>query len=183
MSSSQTLLWTVAAALLFWGVGAYNRLVRMRNAIQQHYAALDARVLRRNEGVAALAAALAPLVEPALVETLQAALGQSQAAREQARKTPCDARAITNLGVTETVLGDARLRLAGVLAQQGESLGASSVPALVDQVTQAETALGFAREQFNRAAAEYNAAVRQFPTRLLAALFGFGAGATLPALP
>ena len=183
MNSPRTWWWVGAALLLFWVVGGYNRLVRMRNAIQQHYAALDARVLRRNEGVAALAAALAPLVEPALVDMLQAALGQSQAARDQARKTPCDARAITNLGVTETVLGDARARLAGLLGQQGKALAASSVPALVDQVAQAETALGFAREQFNRAAAEYNAAVRQFPTRLLAALFGFGAGATLPALP
>lgn len=180
MNSRQTLLWVAAAVLLFWAVGAYNRLVRLRNAIQQAYTALDARVLRRNECVAELAQALQPVFEPALIETLQAALGQSQSAREQARRTPCDAAAITNLGVAEKVLGDARLRLAALLSQQVDALSGSEVPNLVDQVAQAETALAFAREQFNRAALDYNQAVRQFPTRFLAAVFGFSSGATLP---
>ena len=182
MNSPRTWWWVGAALLLFWVVGGYNRLVRMRNAIQLTYAALDARLLRRNDGVAELAAALPPLVEAPLVETLQAALGQSRAAREQARKTPCDARAITNLGVTETVLSDVRARLSTVLAPIGDALGATPVPALVEKVAQAESALAHTRDDFNRAAADYNHAVRQFPTRLLAAVFGFGIGATLPAL-
>ncbi len=34
--------WIVVAVLLFWFVGAYNRLVRLRASVLQAYAALDA---------------------------------------------------------------------------------------------------------------------------------------------
>lgn len=177
--------WVLAALLLFWAVGGYNRLVRMRNAIQQQFATLDARLLRRNEGVAEIAAALPELVEPGLIEpglvdALRTALGQSRAAHDRARKAPCDGLAITNLGVAETVLFDVRARLAGVLANRSEVSAGSALAAGLEQLAQAEAALGFARDEFNRAAADYNRAVRQFPTRLLAAVFGFGVGATLP---
>lgn len=182
--SRQTLLWAAAAVLLFWAVGGYNRLVRSRNAIQQSYAALDARVIHRNDCVDRLARALQPaFFDPAVVETLAGALAQSQAAREQARRTPCDAAAITNLGVAERVLTDARRRLAERMATPPPD-GAAPDPglaSLVEQIAQADAALSFAREEFNRAAADYNHAVRQFPTRVLAAIFGFSAGATLPA--
>ncbi|MBN8494010.1 MAG: LemA family protein, partial [Burkholderiales bacterium] len=39
--------------------------------------------------------------------------------------------------------------------------------------------IGFARQLFNDAVHAYNEAVRQFPTRLLTRLFGFGAAGTL----
>lgn len=181
MSLPRTLWWWVGAALLlFWAVGGYNRLVRMRNAIQQQFATLDARLLRRNDGVAEIAGALPAIVEPGLVEALLAALGQSRAARERARKAPCDGAAITSLGVTETVLGDVRARLADVLAGKADAGAGSALAVLLDQLAQAETALAFARDEFNLAAADYNHAVRQFPTRVLAAVFSFGVGATLP---
>ena len=44
--------WIVIAVLLFWFVGAYNRLVRLRAAVLQSYGTLDA------GGMAALATAL-----------------------------------------------------------------------------------------------------------------------------
>ena len=80
------------------------------------------------------------------------------------------------------MLSDVRARLSTVLAPIGDALDATPVPALVEKVAQAESALAHTRDDFNRAAADYNHAVRQFPTRLLAAVFGFGIGATLPAL-
>ena len=39
--------------------------------------------------------------------------------------------------------------------------------------------MGFARQLFNDAVRGYNDAVRQFPTRLLSGLFGFGSAGTL----
>ena len=42
-----------------------------------------------------------------------------------------------------------------------------------------EPRLGFARQLFNDAAQAYNDAARQFPTRLLTHLFGFGTAGRL----
>ena len=39
--------WVVVAVLLFWFVGAYNRLVRLRAAVLQAYATLDAALARQ----------------------------------------------------------------------------------------------------------------------------------------
>jgi LemA protein len=42
-----------------------------------------------------------------------------------------------------------------------------------------DATLAFARKQFNAAVAEYNHAVKQFPTLLLVGLFGFRTAGTL----
>ena len=42
-----------------------------------------------------------------------------------------------------------------------------------------DTALAFARRQFNEAVLAYNRAIRQIPTRLIAAIFGFAPAGTL----
>jgi hypothetical protein len=41
------------------------------------------------------------------------------------------------------------------------------------RLAESDTALGFARRQFNAAVLEYNHAVGQIPTRLVAAVFQF----------
>jgi hypothetical protein len=47
--------WVGAAVLLFWFVGAYNRLVRLRSATLQTYATLDAALVRQLDFVQAQA--------------------------------------------------------------------------------------------------------------------------------
>jgi LemA protein len=47
--------WVGAAVLLFWFVGAYNRLVRLRSATLQAYATLDAALVRQLDFVQAQA--------------------------------------------------------------------------------------------------------------------------------
>ena len=49
--------WIGLAVLLFWFVGAYNRLVRLRSATLQAYAALDAALVRQLDFVQAQAVA------------------------------------------------------------------------------------------------------------------------------
>ena len=55
----------------------------------------------------------------------------------------------------------------------------TALPELRVQLVTIDTTLAFARGQFNEAVAVYNHAIRQFPTRLLAGLFGFRAGGLL----
>jgi len=47
------------------------------------------------------------------------------------------------------------------------------------ELAAADTALAFARRQFNDAVLAYNHAIRQVPTRLIAAIFGFAPAGTL----
>ena len=54
-----------------------------------------------------------------------------------------------------------------------QSVAGADLPELNAQLATSDTALAFARAEFNAAVAAYNEAVRQFPTVLVARLFSF----------
>ena len=81
---------------------------------------------------------------------------------------------MTSLRVAEEILADARR--AGCRCRRWP---APTCPRSTPSSPASDAALDFARREFNAAVAAYNAAVRQFPTVLVARLFGFRAGATL----
>jgi len=78
------------------------------------------------------------------------------------------------LVAAEAAMASAASRVLALLAQQPE-VGAGEAVAKHAAVLQDTAArLTFARQLFNDASQAYNAAARQFPTRLLTKLVGFG---------
>jgi LemA protein len=175
LSSFQIVCWVIGAALLFWLVGAYNRLVGLRGAIVRQFAPVDEQFRLRHALLHEQLEALAPLLGdsgPAL-DALNAACQQAEAACSHAKLRPGSTGAIASLRLAEEILNEARARLtaqlpAGVDAQE-----------LGTRLTATDTTLAFARRQFNDAVLEYNHAVNQFPTALIVSLFGFKAAGTL----
>lgn len=174
MATSTIALWMTAAVLLFWAVGAYNRLVRLRHTLARRFAVLDQQCDARQVLLQRLAALLAALPdgEPA-AQVVQAALAQADAARAHARTRPSEASALTSLRLAEAILADARTRHADALPADEAGL------ALRAELAAADNTLDFARRQFNEAVAAYNRAIAQFPTWLLAGPFGFRSAALL----
>ena len=179
MSNSEIAVWAGAAALLFWGVGAYNRLVRLRGDLVQRFAPVDAQFKQRHAMLMQQLDALAPVLANASalasprLDALRAACQQAESACAHARLHPGAAGAITSLRLAEEILTDARARL------PVPTTAGTALPELRLQLATIDTTLAFARGQFNEAVAVYNHAIRQFPTRLLAGLFGFRAGGLL----
>ena len=175
MTTTQITAGTLSAVLLFWMVGAYNRMVNLRNALVARFASVDELSRQRHalldKQVELLAAALAS-AGPRL-DALRAACRQADAAREHARARPGAAGAVTSLRVAEEILADARSRL------PVQTVAGAELPDINAKLADGDTTLAFARREFNAAVAAYNAAVRQFPTALVAWLFGFRPGATL----
>jgi LemA protein len=160
--------WVVAAVLLFWCVGAYNRLVRMRHALSRRFATVDQQSDLRHAALQRLADLLAANpASQAAAETLRAACAQAEAARSHARARPSAAGTITSLRLAEDILAEARERIAGDWPAGEEA------EALRGELAAADNTLSFARRQFNEAVAQYNRAVGQFPTWLIAGPFGF----------
>lgn len=169
MSTSQIVWVTVGAALICWCVGAYNRLVRLRSAVVQRYTPIDEQVTRRHRLLRQQIDALEPVLLNAAprLELLRAACRQIESACAHARQRPGAAGAVTSLRLAEGILGEARARL------PVQSVAGVDLAALNAQIVESDTALGFARNRFNAAATDYNLAIAQFPTRLVAGLFGF----------
>lgn len=164
--------WTalgIAALLTFWMVGAHNRLVALRNTIVELFGPVDEQfrarqLLLREQGEAI--AALSP-ASAALLDALNAALSQADAACAHARSHPGAAGATASLRLADEILDAARARL------PADTLGSGSLAEIQARLLATQASLDFTRRRFNEAVGEYNAAVRQFPTRIVAAMFGF----------
>ena len=63
MTTAQTLGLITAAVLGFWGVGAYNRLVRLRNDIAKAFIPLELQVQQRHAVLLRWIEALRPVLE------------------------------------------------------------------------------------------------------------------------
>ena len=169
MSAAQIAMWAAAAALLFWAVGAYNRLVRMRGEIVRQFAAVDAQFRERQALLLQLLDALAQALPHAAerLDALRAACQQAEAACTRARARPGTVGAITSLRLADDIVAEARARLP---VQSAPGLDMAPLNA---QLGASDATLAFARRQFNETVGDYNRAVRQFPTVLLVRLFGF----------
>lgn len=173
MAATQALLAGVIAIVVFWLVGAYNRIVRLRSALIGRFAAVDVQYRERHallESQCALLSGALVAAAPRL-EALQAACRQADAAREKAALRPGAANAITRLRAAEDILADARARL------PVQSAAGVDLAGLNARLANSDMAVAFARREFNESVAAYNAAVDQFPTVLVARIFGFRAGA------
>ena len=175
MSTFQIVCWVVGAALLFWVVGAYNRLVGLRSAIVRQFAPVDEQFRLRHALLHEQLETLAPMLGdtgPSL-DALNAACQQAEAACSHARLRPGSTGAIASLRLAEEILNESRARLATLWPASAEA------QELGTRITATDTTLAFARRQFNDAVLEYNHAVKQFPTALIVSLFGFKTAGTL----
>jgi LemA protein len=177
MNTDQWLLVAGAALLTFWMLGAYNRLVGLRNAIIAAWAQVDEPLQRRSQAILALADGLRePLADEAgALEALRSAQAQLHGAAEALRRRPALAARAQALAAAEAGLAAALARLLALLEQRPGLAAAEPLAALHD----AAQRMGFARQLFNDAVRSYNEAARQFPTRLLTRLFGFGSAGPL----
>ncbi len=157
----------LAAVAVLWALGAYNRLVRLRNAIHGAWAALDDALHRRDELLPPRLAARRA-ADPAAADAASAALAALRSAAEAMRARPLEAARGEALSRAEERLHAA---LAGVIDR------VPADPEAPDDWHANEQRLAFARQAFNAAVDAYNAALAQFPTRLLRPLFGFAPAA------
>lgn len=179
--SGSIVFWSAIALLAFWAVGAYNRLVRLRGAAMQAFArlhvefALQAELL---ESCLASAAQSFSTSRPAELQdgtsarwaALSGATVQFRASLAAAKALPLDGDAVAALATALTVLITAWARLCDECHDlAGEPMPASVFERWAHLTQQAKTA----RVDFNTTVDTYNAAVQEFPARVLAWLFGF----------
>ncbi len=170
-----------AALLFFWGVGAYNRLMALRNAIGDAFTQLDAHLKERGEVCDRLLATVGPRLpsEQATFDALASAQAESQAAAQAARGKPWAPDPAGSLAVAGALHAAALTRLLSLLDHQPELRSETEIDALVSELKLVERQRAFTRQVFNKAVSQYNEALHQFPTRVLANLYGFSEARSL----
>jgi LemA protein len=152
--------WLVLSVLLFWSMGAYNRLVKLRALALVAFTALDGLLVQcsqfiRQHGVN-------PLETPGsdasqwLMRSL--AIEQFDLSLKIARTKP----------LSKPEMGTLKANLETML------LAAASMPyTLQPQWTQLVLQAELSQQEFNHRVIHYNDAIYQFPAIMLAKVFGF----------
>ena len=181
MSGDEIAALAVVAVLGFWMLGAYNRLVRLRQAIAATFAQVDAQLRQRHELLAELiAAASAELAGvPEVLAAVEAARQQARVAADRAAERPAGAGRLASLVLAEQVLRTAVSRLFTLARAQPALRSDGNLRAAMAGLSATQHRLAAARDAFNAEVLGYNASLRQFPTNLVAAMFGFGEAGTL----
>jgi len=181
MTSGQIALLVLAAVLVFWMLGAYNRLVALRHTISIAWAQVDEVLQRRGAAIEPLAAALRGtlLAEQGALDALLAAQARLAAAAVALREQPVRAECAQALVAAEAALAPAASRVISLAEQQRGALHDEATAPSLAALGEAVPKLVFARQRFNDAVAAYNEAVAQWPTFLLARLVGFSPAAPL----
>lgn len=167
--------WLLLALGLLWGLGAYNRLMRLRNAIAQAWAQLEPALTEIARGALGLADGGAGWLpaESAAFEALRQAAEGLQAAVAQLARAPHQAEASAQLAVAVAVLAAALQRVRSLLALNAHDDDDAGRQALLDALKTAEAQRDFGRQLFNQRVQAFNEALAEWPTRVLAGPYGF----------
>ena len=162
MTQGQWMALAIGAVLVFWMVGAYNRLVALRTAIGTAMAQVVDLVHRR----AASAAALHDVVREAMAAERSAldawmqAQSQVRHAADALRARPVMSTLAAALMAEEAGLGASTSRVLALLEQHRELQADAEVAVHLATLREVDSRLVFARALFNDASQAYNQAVR-----------------------
>ncbi len=177
------LLWLLLAVLVFWCVGLYNRLMRMRARGLDAFGSVEKHMRQYAELVrgqlAPSGAATADSGADALPEDwmhLLAALTALEQALKDARGMPL---AVASLGKLTAALDALHGTWARLRDAPADLAGAAVSEAALAQWDAVTLKVQTARGGLNQILAKYNEAREQFPARLVVGVMGFQMAGTL----
>ncbi len=161
----------------------YNKLVRLRRAVENAFAQIDVQLQRRHDLI------------PNLVETAKAYLtheqatfegvarARSQAAQARAEATPTDAPSMRALAQAETGLGAALGRLMAVSEAHPTLQADAQMAALHEELSSTENRIAFSRQAYNDSVTRYDVSVESVPGVFVAGPLGFKPAESLLVAP
>ena len=152
----------VLVGVLF--VGAYNRLVALRQRVNESFADIDVQLKQRQDLV------------PNLVETVKGYAAHERGTLEEvvkARNAAVAAQGTPQQAAAENQLTGALRQLFALSEAYPDLKANANFQQLQSELTDIENKIAASRRFFNNAVQEYNAGIQRFPAALFAASFGF----------
>ena len=164
----------IIVILVIWAISGYNGMVKMDEQVQNSWANVETQYQRRADLI------------PNLVSTVkgyakheQQTLENVVKARSEATQVKVDAENLTPEKLAafqkaQSGVSSALGRLLAVAENYPDLKANQNFLELQSQLEGTENRITVARKDFNDAAKSYNQSIRQFPTNILAGMFGFG---------
>ncbi len=155
-------IWIAPAGLVAvaaWLGFTYNRLVALRNQVQNAWRQIDVQLRRRHDLI------------PNLVETVRGVMRFEQdtlTAVIEARNAAARAQGVAEVNVAERGLSEALGRLFALAEAYPELKSNQNARALQEELTTTENRIAFARQLYNDLVMRYNTAQETVPSNLVA---------------
>jgi LemA protein len=159
-----TLFLVLIVAGAAWAVWTYNRLVTLRNRVQNAWKQIDVQLKRRHDLI------------PNLVSTVRGAMEFERDTLERVIAARNQAVAAPNLresAAAENTLTQAVRQLFALVENYPALRSNENVLRLQEEINTTENQLGFARQFYNDMAMTFNTLQEVFPASLIAAQSGF----------
>ena len=162
-----TVVWVVLGVLLLvllLGVVAFNRLVALRNRVDNGWSQIDVQLRRRYDLI------------PNLVETVKGYAAHEREVFEHvtaARATAIGASGVGDQAQAENQITAGLRRLLAVAESYPELKANENFLALQEELTATESKIAYARQFYNDQVMRLNTQIQRFPSNIVARLFGF----------
>ena len=165
----------VIIVLAMMAVGAYNKLVTMKNRYKNAYAQIDVQLKRRYDLIPNLVETAKGYMahERGTLEAVTQARNIAYAASKAAAENPGDAGAVKNLMAAESGLAGTLSRLMVVSEQYPQLKANENMMQLTEELTSTENKISFARQAYNDSVMVYNTDREVFPSSIIAGMFNF----------
>lgn len=165
----ETLLCIGAIALLvvvaaFAVIAIYNRLIVLRNRVDNSWSQIDVQLRRRYDLI------------PNLVETVKGYASHESETLEavtQARNMAMGAQTVAEHGQAENMLTGALKTLFAVAEAYPDLKANQNFLLLQEELSTTEGKIAYARQFYNDSVMTYNTAVQSFPSNIIAGMFKF----------
>ncbi len=164
----------VMVGLVVYFITVYNGLVRLNNQIENAFAQISVQLKRRHDLIPNLVESSKMYLshENQTLTAVMAARNGAQAAQQEYNNNPSQNN-LQNLANKESILSKALGGLYVVVENYPELKADLLIKQLMDELTNTENRIGFARQHYNDSVMFYNNSREIFPNNLISGFFGF----------
>ena len=165
----------IIAAIVFWGIGIYNRLVNERNRVRNAFAQIDVQLTRRFDLIPNLVEAVKGYMkhERETLENVIKARNTAVSNLDAAKADPANAEAIRQLGESTGILDGMLTRLFALSEAYPDLKANQNMMQFQEELSTTENKVAFARQAFNDSVMSYNNTAENFPNNVIAGFFSF----------
>jgi LemA protein len=154
----------VIVLFIFFFIGIFNRLVRLRKRCDNGWAQIDVQLKRRYDLI------------PNLVETAKGYLKHEREVLEnvtKARQQAINASGVEDQAKAENFLSQTLRSLFAVVENYPDLKANENMKAVQEELVSTENKISYARQHYNDVVMSYNTSTETIPSNIVASMFGF----------
>lgn len=161
--------------IVVFGVSIFNKLVRARNQAKNGFAQIDVQLKRRHDLIPNLVETAKRYLthEEETLTRVISARNHAQNLQDSHKHQPDSQEHMALFAKAEGMLSKALSQFSAVVEAYPELKADSMLKELMDELTNTENRIGFARQHYNDSVMFYNNDREVFPNNLVSTTFGF----------